>query len=234
MNANRLAAASLLLLVIPTGCGSKPMAVAAAAATLPDPVAGPLPEIGTYRLRWIQDHVHPVTADVPGIRMGAGLLPRRAWVQVDYQGQKTRAELVVRNTVDGEAGEPIVIYDEPFGAADLEIRGNNARYFDGEPLSRPQQTFVIDVFALSGDRPNAFASIMTFDSERRDFHRAEKAEFYAAPWDSSYRDTSSRFGDGMPEWNKVPGPSEFSDNDTTSLFYFGNKRTLTEIQLRFR
>ena len=72
----------------------------------------------------------------------------RAWAQIDYQGPKERIQLVALNTIEGKQSEPIVFYDEKYGAADLEISGDTSTYFRGEAFRRPRQTVVVDVFSV--------------------------------------------------------------------------------------
>lgn len=78
-----------------------------------------MPAAGWYQLHWLTDHSNSITAGVPSIWIGSGDLAHRVWVQVDYLGPKRRAQLVTISTVSGERAEPIVFYDEAYGARDL-------------------------------------------------------------------------------------------------------------------
>lgn len=198
-----------------------------------------MPAEGSYRLRWLMDHSDSIMARVPGIRMGSGNLAHRIWVQVDYLGPKRRAQLVAINTVNGERAEPIVFYDEVYGARDLEFRGNNAHYFEGEALSRPRQTFVVELRAIKNcDRDTALANVVTFDSSERAFYTEVQSQFHAAPYDPELRGANTTSSGWGPEDNAravYPGPSPaIPDSEATTLFRFGRGDASTEIRLQFR
>lgn len=198
-----------------------------------------MPAAGSYRLRWLMDHTDPITARVPGIQMGSGHLGKRVWVQIDYLGPKRRAQLVAINTVNGESAEPIVFYDEAYGARDLEISRNNSRYFQGEALSRPRQTFVVELRSMKGcDRDTALANVVTFDSSNRAFYYELQSQFYAAPFDPELRGsntTSFGWGPENDARSVYPGPSPaIPDGEETTLFRFSRGESSTEVRLRFR
>ncbi len=197
-----------------------------------------MPAAGSYRLHWLMDHTDPITARVPGIRGGSGNLGHRVWVQVDYLGPKRRAQLVAINTVNGERAEPIVFYDEAYGARDLEISGNNSRYFEGEALSRPRQTFVVELRAIQNcDSDTALANVVTFDTSERAFYYERQSQFHAAPYDPELRGSSTTsFGWGPENARSIyPGPSPaIPDGEETTLFRFSRGESSAEIRLRFR
>ena len=195
-----------------------------------------MPATGTYRVRWLTDYEHPITAPIPGIQAGSGQSPLRAWAQIDYQGPKERIQLVALNTIEGKQSEPIVFYDEKYGAADLEISGDTSTYFRGEAFRRPRQTVVVDVFSVKDCDDTAIASVFTFDSVDRAFHYAVQGQFYMAAFDPKHRSRKFSTGEGPPESaNRIyPGPTEIQDTDSTTSLFYKKEKAITEIQLRFR
>lgn len=232
--------APLTLLVL-AACDreTRPTAVA---ALIPDPPAGPVPEPGSYRARWISvyDHNH-IAACIPGIYLGSGSLGQRAWVQIDYLGPKATAELVVVDTVDGVSPEPRTVVSETYGAADLQYSdsGRSTLYRDAAPFSRPRQTFVVELLEIDGaDGTNALVRLHTFDSEARTFCEVSQGQFYMAALDPKHSGPTTSYGSGdvVPGQDDLyPGPTApMADTKPLVLLTRSTGKAHSEIQLRFR
>ena len=238
----RLVVLVLALLVLVAACSEVRRVERADARALPLPPEGRVPEEGRFRLRWVADELDALVSGVPGIRMGAGQIPKSAMIQVDYAGPKTRIEFFIRNEVGGQDVREVVIHSEPFGAARLEIDGNHASYFDGAPFSSKRQAFLVRVYKLREcDRVNSLLWLASFDAEEQDHYNAVQSEFYAAAFDPAHRGNRTSGGRGElslaePGLYAVPfvGPTrDLPDHESPTILWWESERGATRLCFRF-